>query len=57
MNCIKNGWTFPYRCLYVALFGSRLSYRMHSWLCDVCAISYRGFMSITFYSTINMLRS
>jgi len=35
MNRIEIGWTYPYWCLYVALFGSRLSLGMRSWLCDV----------------------
>jgi len=25
MNRIEIGWTYPYWCLYVAVFGSRLS--------------------------------
>ena len=29
------GWTYPYWCLFVSLFSNRLSYEMHSWLCDV----------------------
>ena len=32
----------------VSLFDTRLSYEMHSCLCDVSASAYRGFMSMTF---------
>jgi len=35
MNRIEIGWTYPCRCVSVALFGSRLSQGMRSWLRDV----------------------
>jgi hypothetical protein len=52
---INNDWTYPCWCVYIALFGSRLSYVMRSWLCDMWASLYRGFMSMTFCSSISML--
>ena len=30
MNRIEIGWTYPYWCLYVLLFGSGLSYGMRN---------------------------
>jgi len=42
MNCIKIGWAYPCWCVYAALFGSRLSQGMHSWLRDALSQLIQG---------------